>query len=626
MKFISILLSFWLFLGVSHASNDRVELNFKNIKIEDLVRFVGKITGKNVLILSPVQGTVDFVPNRAIKKEDVIDIVNDVLYEKGFALVESRGTIKVIKASMVSRYNLPVVKGNNANGYTQMVTSVIKLKNVNSDLVASKIRHLISKNAKLVTNKESNSLVVTDFPKNIKTIMDVVAMMQQGNDKYSKIVHLENVQATNLLTQLNAISKSMFDQKIQSEKVTIVVDKSINSLIFIGKKGNVLKLAKFAINSDTSDSRMQTTVDAIYLKNADVKAVLKIVNDIVGKKKYIDAALKPTVSADEESNMLVLSGVKDEIDHIRELVKMLDRDKRQVYVKAQIIEVSEKKEKEIGVKYGLLGGKSSATKGLVTFAANLAKGGKALAFDTRSIGLSLPTLTEGLALGASINFMKQNGVLEVVSEPSILCINNKESSIYVGETRSFPTSSVQNTSGNPTTNFSREDIGLSLKIKPRVSNDHKVTLEITTVLEDVDDSTTRVDGAGPNTTKKEIKTTAIVTNGQNVIVGGLIKDKRGNTVDKVPLFGDIPVLGTLFKNDSHTKSKTNLVVIVTPYIIPTSEDLQTLRGKLSKLDEVEARFSQTLNKTLQRRLQHLPEVKKSYRNPLDALKMDEEEY
>jgi general secretion pathway protein D len=609
MRFIKIVVVA-LMLCTGSVQAQKVNLNFKNIKIADLIKFVGKIRGKNVLMLDKVTGTVDFTPNRPIDKEDIVDIVNDVLYEKGYAIVESRGTLKIVKASLISRYSLPVVSGNSAPNHAGMITSVIKLKNDNSDLVAAKVRHLISKNAKLVTNKESNSLIVTDFPKNIDTIVKLVEMMQKDSKKYTLTVHLKNIKATSIIGQLKNISQSLFNQTINSEKVAIVEDKSTNSLVLIGKKENVIRLARYARESDSRDSMMKSIVDVVYLKNAEVKNVLKIVNDLIGKKKYVDPILKPNVSADEESNMLVLTGIREEIEDIKDLVRMLDRDKRQVYVRAKVIEISEDKVNDIGIKYGLAGGKSSS-KGLISFAADLAvAGGSAISLGSLGNLVKTPeNLTEGLALGAAINFMKQNGALQVVSEPSILCVNNKESSIYVGETRSFKTSEVQNTSGNPTVSYSREDIGLSLKIKPRISNARKVSLEITTVLEDVDDSTTN---GQPNTTKKEVKTSAVVSNGQNVIIGGLIKNKESETVDKVPLFGEIPLVGHLFANDRSVNSQRNLVVIITPYIISKSAGLTTIREKLAKLDEMELKLLEELESKLEQKKEQKKE--KDYYN------------
>jgi general secretion pathway protein D len=176
-----------------------------------------------------------------------------------------------------------------------------------------------------------------------------------------------------------------------------------------------------------------------------------------------------------------------------------------------------------------------------------------------------------------------------VSEPSILCINNKESSIYVGETRSIKTGSTTTSGGTTQDTYKREDIGLTLKVKPRISNGNKVLLELQTILEDVAQSTTN---SQPDTSKKQIVTTAIVNNGENIILGGYIKNKKEKTTDKVPFWGDIPILGSLFRSNKEINDKINLVIIVTPYIVPKSKDLTFVREQLAKLKILEEKYTQ----------------------------------
>ena len=191
-----------------------------------------------------------------------------------------------------------------------------------------------------------------------------------------------------------------------------------------------------------------------------------------------------------------------------------------------------------------------------------------------------------------INLLKENYALDIVSEPSILCINNQECSIYVGETISVKTSNTLSSGGLSKDSFKREDIGLSLKVKPRISNKNKVMLHIEAILEGV---TNRVSVSGnPDTSKKEIKTTAIVNNGESVIIAGLIENKIEITNTKVPLLGDIPFFGNLFKNKNENKAQTSLVIIITPYIIPKSKDLSYVREQLSELKILERKYTKEL--------------------------------
>ena len=254
---------------------------------------------------------------------------------------------------------------------------------------------------------------------------------------------------------------------------------------------------------------------------------------------------------------------------------------------ARIIEVNDEVVNNVGVQYGIFGG-TTGSNGLATFSSNLNGGSNAISLVKDAIGLNIPDITSGLALGASLNLLKQNGALDVVSEPSILAVNNKESSIYVGEKISIQISSSVTDGGTQRTNYQREDVGLTLKVKPRISSESKVTLEISTLLEGI--KSTQTISGNPDTLKKEIKTTAILNNGESVIIGGLIENKNESTIQKVPVLGDIPVVGNLFTNDANTLKKNNLVVIITPYLIPKAKDITYVRNQLAELKAMEDKY------------------------------------
>ena len=277
-------------------------------------------------------------------------------------------------------------------------------------------------------------------------------------------------------------------------------------------------------------------------------------------------------------------GLPDEISSIDSLIKELDKEKTQVYVQARIIEVNDDLVNQIGVSYGIFGARASSNV-LSSFSSSLNNGEVPSLFID---GLVIPDLTSGLALGASLNLLKQNGALDIVSEPSILAINNKESSIYVGETISIKVSSSITDGGTVKENYEREVVGLTLKVKPRISNDTKVTLEIETILEGV--KTTQTISGNADTSKKQIKTTTILNNGESVIIGGLIENKIESTNQRVPVLGDIPLFGELFRNTVNNTEKNNLVVIVTPYLIPKTKDITFVRNKLSELKNLEDKY------------------------------------
>jgi len=582
--FLSVLVS--MVVNVSVFAKEEIVINFKNLEIENFIKITSKILHKNILLSSNIKGKVEFVTNKKIYKEDILNILIYVLESKGYTIVENGNILRVIRLSDASKYNVPVYNNKKQLTDFQMVTEVFNIDFLNVDYISSKIRHLISKSAKLVTDKESNAIILTDFASNIQTIKKVIEMVAQDSQKDIQIVSLKNIQGSAVFADMKLLAKSIFNEKIEKEKVAILFNKNNNSMMFVGKKENVDFLVKYLEDMDKAGSLVEKTVSVIGLKNAESKNVIKIINGIIAQKVYKDKADKPFASSDEESNSIILMGPKDELDYFSELVDKLDVDKQQVYVKARIIEISETGTSNMGIQYGLEG-LASGGDGALTFAGNL--GGSSVALSsTVSSYIDIPDVTNGLILGASINLLKENYALDVVSEPSLLCINNKESSIYVGETRSISTGTTSSTDGDSSSTYTREDIGLTLKVKPRISNGNKVTLEITATMEDVSETDVSTQ---PNTNKKEVVTTAIVTNGESVILGGLSKNKKESTENKVPFFGDLPLIGGLFRNNSELNDKINLVIIITPYIIPKSEDLTYVRDKLAELKLLEDKYT-----------------------------------
>jgi len=590
MKFNKILLIFLILFSILNAKEEMININFKDLKIMDMIKITSKIIDKNILLTQKINGKVDFISNKPVSKKEMLSILIYVLEAKGYTLIDNKGILRVVRLGDVSKSNVPVVNQKDIDTY-QMITEIFTVQNANVDYVSSKIRHLISKNAKLVTDKNSNSIVLTDFISNIKTVKKVIDIISKDSKKNTQIVHLQNIKGADIIADLKNIAKTIYNESILKEKVTILLNKDTNSIMFVGKKKNNDYLVQYLKNVDKQGSLVEKVVKVIYLKNAESKNVVKLLSGIVANKKYKNPNDKPYVSSDDESNSIILMGQKDELAYFIDLIKKLDVDRQQVYVQARIIEISENKTRDVGLKYGLTGSKQIGS-GLASFTASLSE---------HSILPNIPAvskLNNGgyvpnniLAMGISLNLLNQNGAAEIISEPSLLCINNKKSSIYIGQKFSVKTSSATKLDSTSTTKdtFSREDVGLKLAIKPRISNGGKVLLEILTKIEDVSKSSGT--NGQPDTSKKELETSAIVNDGESVILGGYIKATKSNTEDKVPFFGDIPLLGSLFRNNREVNDKINLVIIITPYIIPKSKDLTYVRNKLAQLKLLEDKYT-----------------------------------
>ena len=501
---MKLLLVFFLIFSFSSQANtdDKININFKDLKISDFIMITSKIINKNILFTDKIEGTMDFIPNKEVSKSDLLKILDLVLEEKGYVLIDEKNILRVVKSSMIEKDTL--------------------------------------------------------------------------------IIKLNNLKASEAKKKIDLISAMKFNK--EEQKIAIIEDENNNSLTLLGQKKDLKFLSDYIRTIDNTNISNKKDIKIFPLKNVEASTVVKILEEIINKKEFITPNDKPLFSIDNESNSIVIMGFSEEISLIDELIKELDKEKTQVYVQARIIEVNDELVNQIGVSYGIFGARASNNV-LSSFSSSLNNADiPALSIE----GLKIPDLTSGLALGASLNLLKQNGALDIVSEPSILAINNKESSIYVGETISIKVSSSVTDGGTIKENYEREDVGLTLKVKPRISNDTKVTLEIEAILEGV--KTTQTISGNADTSKKQIKTTTILNNGESVIIGGLIENKIESTNQKVPVLGDIPLFGELFKNNINNSKKNNLVIIVTPYLIPKTKDITFVRNKLSELKNLEDKY------------------------------------
>ena len=589
-----LLLSFVLLQAKSYTppKQDIVNISLSNIEITKLIELFSKISKKNILIPDEIRGKITFVSSSPVYKDEIFEIVLNVLSSKGYTIIEDGNFLKIVRLAEATRNNLQVYKPKEhikSNGL--MATKQIVLKNISANIVASKIRQFLSKTGRLITIKENNTIFVSDFPKNIKTIQRVISLMEQDRENIVELIEIKHARLKDIYSQALQIAKSLFNPSIPYNKITILENKELNSLVVIGVKKSVAKLKKELLKLDKQKIKERQITKIITLKNIDAKSAFKTLSQIIAKRKYKDINNKPNISYSKEINGIILIGKPEVIEPLKITLKELDKEKYQVYVQAKIIEISEQKAKQIGIKYGLIGGGVSSSS-LLTFSSNFGTGALDIVKEASSYLSDFSNISANLALNAAISFLQTNGASKTISNPSILCVNNLESSIYVGKNKSFLVGKTTNASGT-TTNYQREDIGLTLKVKPRVASNDKVTLKINTILENVDQSD-RDNVDRPTTTKQEVKTQVIVTNGESIVIGGLLQNTLSISKQKIPLLGDIPILGGLFRHKETMIDKKSIVVILTPYIISKSSSL----GKLQKFLAIYGKIQKEYNKNI----------------------------
>jgi len=596
---------------LSLTAEETVNVNIRNMGVKDFVTMVGKILKKNVLINGDLKGKINFIATEPIKTSSLLSLANSILASKGYALINKGDFMEVVKASEAAGQGLDV--STDVSGGT-MKTVLFPLKTSNAAVIRAKIRPLLHKSAKVVSFKNNNVLAVTAYPRTLQAIKKLIDSLEHAGQKGSTIIHLKNASVKDVYTNASGMAKKLFPQTVTSEKVDIFKDEATNSIILVGKKENVDRMITYVKELDVPGQSVEQKMYVIPLKNSNVEDMEKILSKLVSQMNDMSTrgakkgqkVKKAMVVGDTERNALIVLATGDQIANIRDVVRRIDVEKAQVYIVAKIVEINVNKASKIGIDYGLED--ESLVKGLL--GPNYDGRGGAIGHyglsqvpGLRTVSKMLPggigTIAKFLALGAKINFLKKNGAAQVLSEPSVLCTNNKESEIYVGQVRSILTSSAagDNKNDQVRNNYSREDIGITLKVKPRLSSNNKVALEIEANIEDVDLSdSVAVDR--PTTTKRKVTSNAIVDNGQTVILGGLMKSTNSESVKKIPLLGDIPLIGALFRTTGNDTRKINVVIYLTPYIVRKSSDLVKLKEFLSNLNGIQARYNEMLLRRL----------------------------
>lgn len=623
MRFNKALVIILMLLSILSAQSQEVtdkgiKLNIRNMGVQQFVEMIGKITEKNILINGDLKGKINFIANRPIKKESLFSLANSILASKGYALIDHGDFMEVVKASEAAGMGLEV--GNSVQGET-MKTVLFPLKNSNASVIRAKIKPLLHRNAKVVSFKENNVLAITAYPKTLQSIKKLIDAVEGAGNKGSMVIKLKHAGVKDVYNNAVNMAKQLFPQTIPSEKVGIFKDEASNSIIVVGRKGNVEQMVKYIRQLDRQGESVSQKMYVIPLKNSNVEDMEKILGKLVAQmnnispngrttKKGAKAPAKAMVVADVERNALIVLATGEQYRNIMQVVRRIDVEKAQVFIKARVVEINSKLAQAIGAKYGITGGWLTSH-GLISVNGNM--GGQAVNFSQKLLGLmhysdgnsssgfSFGDVKSLFALGINIDLLQQDGAAHVLSEPSILCSNNMESELFVGETRSILTSSStgDNKDDLVRNNWTREDIGLTLKVKPRLSSNNKVALKVDAIIEDVDDSSGYTSPT-PTTTKRTITTNATVRNGQTVILGGLIKNLAGTANSKVPFFGDIPLIGRLFQDTGKAQRKVDLVIYLTPYIVRHSSDLTRLRKFLTELESVQKRYSRFIRQQLQK--------------------------
>ena len=599
-----------------------VTLNLKDADINALVESMSVLTGKNFIVDPRVKGRVTIISAKPMDEKELYEVFLAVLGVHGFAAVPSGKVIKIVPAAGAKQESIPTVDRQLGVEPDQVVTRVIQVQNVSAAQIVPILRPLIPPQGHLAAYTPTNVLIVSDSAANVERIASIIGRIDLASNEEVEIVALRHASATEVVRVLTALEQGKARNDPAATVGTpprMVADERTNSILLSGDKLSRLRLRTLIAHLDTPvDSGGNTQV--IYLRYAKAKDLVTVLQG-VSKNLSNEAARNAPVpggqaappgggssgssaslvdiQADEATNALVITAPPEIIRSIRSVIAQLDVRRAQVLVEAVIAEISAEKAAELGVQWvidassnGLVGftnffdAGNASLANLVGLAAQADSGDlTALSADRVPQGaqIAVGDFTGTNRFGALISALAKDADTNVLSTPVVVTLDNEEAEIVVGQNVPFVTGTYTTSTGgtdtsvgNPFQTIQRQDVGITLKVKPQINEGNAVKLEISQEVSNVVASANAA-SQGPTTNKRAIKTNVLVEDGQILVLGGLIDDQLTETAQKVPLLGDVPLLGNLFRYRNTSKLKRNLMVFLHPVILrdPAQGNLYT---------------------------------------------------
>ena len=611
------------------AGEERVTLNFVNAEIESVIKAVSQITGKNFLLDPRVKGTINVVSGKPVPSSLAYPLLLSALRMQGFAAVEYNGVTKIMPEAEAKTQAGPTRSGAGGPPGDQMLTKVFALQHESAVQLVPVLRPLIAPNNSINAYANNNTLVISDYADNLARLEKIIDALDTPFGEGPKVIPIRHASAIDLATMLNSLYGAASGSAApgdSSQRVSILADPRGNNLIV--SSDNPGKVARIRALIETLDQPTASAgnIHVVYLKNADAATVARTLRSIVtgeAPSPLPSTALssapatgtagtagapRPTtgmtpqtfsttptgaltgggfIQADTANNALIITAPEPVYNNLRSVIDMLDKRRAQVYVEALIVELTSDRASQFGIQWQnltgagpsgarIVGGTNFGTGGsnIVGLVENIAK-----ASTTGTLGIS-PGLNLGVVAGTTAGgapnlavlarFLETEAKANILSTPNILTLDNEEARIIVGSNVPFITGQYAQTgasvTASPFQTYDRRDVGLTLRIRPQISEGGVVRMQIFQEASSIQ-GTTLSNPAGPVTNKRSIESSVVVDDGGIVVLGGLIEDNWSLGEDKVPLLGDIPVLGAMFRYQTRQRTKTNLMVFLRPQII-----------------------------------------------------------
>ncbi len=610
--------------GSASSANAPVTLNFVNADIAEVARTIAVITGRQVVVDPRVRGSLTIHTDKPLSPPAAYDLFLAMLRLQGFAVVQTAGLYKVVPEAdaKLQGNELSIASPSRATPANQIMTQVFNLNFENANALVPVLRPLISANNTLNVTPGGNSLVITDYSENLQRLARLIAALDMPNAGELEIIPLRHAIAADLAPMVLRLldaggSSGAAAAGTGAEsgfKTTVLAESRGNAVIVRAANPARTALARALVarlDQPSSAGGANGNIHVVSLKNADATKLAVTLRaalaggsvpatatstasgaSLGGSGASTAAAGSATggqIQADTATNSLIISAPEPVYRQLRAVIDLLDGRRAQVFVESLIAEVNADKAAQFGVQWqGAFGGGSNRVGVLGT---NFGSGGNnILNLAAQQGGTVLPGtgLNFGLlnrsgalsGLGLLARFLEESGDGNILSTPNLLTLDNEEAKIVIGQNVPFVTGQFTNTSGgngavNPFQTIERKDVGLTLRVKPQISENGSVKLQVFQEVSSVQASSINAP-SGLITNKRSIESSVMVEDGSIVVLGGLLQEEYAGNQEQVPGLGSVPFFGNLFKSESRSRKKTNLMVFLRPVVVRDADASQAL--------------------------------------------------
>ncbi len=554
------------------GSEERWTINMRDADIQDFTELVAGISGQTLVLDPRVKGQVTVISESPLTLSEVYQLFLSVMSTHGYSVIAQGNQARIVPdIDGRSVANSPV-----GSGPETLETRLLQVQQTPVNELLPLIRPLVPQNGHLAAIPSSNSLIVSDKRANIERLIALITQLDRAGADDSVFYDMQHAWAKDVAAMLQESLRR--GQAVGNGNAQVIADPRTNRLLLLGPPEARERLLKMARQLDTAPVRSANT-RVVRLRHGDAKDLAKTLSDL---SEQLRGATSPTttqapvlIRADEGLNALILMAEPDMVSQLEELIHQLDVPRAQVLVEAAIVEMSGDVSEALGVQWAIDGRSDSGPIGGTNFSNTGLSVGTLLGAIEAKTPVNLPDgAIVGIGndnFGALITALSASGHSNLLSTPSLLTLDNQQAEILVGQNVPFQTGSYTTDAAganNPFTTIERKDVGVTLKVTPHINEGGTLRLVIEQEISSIAPSTGAASRAVDLVTNKRmIKSTVLADNGQVIVLGGLIQDDVTRSESKVPLLGDVPLVGGLFRSSKDVNVKRNLMVFLRPRVV-----------------------------------------------------------